>query len=139
MSTRVSNETLAKALVKAFEDLDVKLDKFKKDTEKLVSKPMSVDSNELEERIQKLQSLQESLKTTISQGKQDLTKPFWLWIAGICFATLLVAIGLFVYNSSHNNYIEKLERNDRLLTNILTYFDENKQANQDYENWAKRK
>ena len=139
---RISNETLAKVLVKAVEDLQEKLKGMEIILGKhsglvinTLKKPVPIDNQALEESMQKLQKIQNSLKDTISQGKQDLTKPFWLWIAGICFATLLVAIGLFVYNSSHNKHIEELEEKAREYDSIQKYFNEDDKAYQAYEKW----
>ena len=148
---RISNETLAKVLVKAVEDLQEKLKGMEIILGKhsglvidTLKKPVPIDNQALEESMQKLHKIEESLKTTISQGKQDLTKPFWLWIAGICFATLLVAIGLFVYNSSHNKHIEELESKAKeleekilIINSVERYFDEHQQQFQEYEKWRK--
>jgi orotate phosphoribosyltransferase-like protein len=148
---RISNETLAKVLVKAVEDLQEKLKgmeiilgKHSGLVADTLKKPVPIDNQALEESMQKLHKIEESLKDTIRQGKQDLTKPFWLWIAGICFATLLVAIGLFVYNSSHNKHIEELERKAKeleekilIINSVERYFDEHQQQFQEYEKWRK--
>jgi hypothetical protein len=148
---RISNETLAKVLVKAVEDLQEKLKGMEIILGKhsglvidTLKKPVPIDNQALEESMQKLHKIEESLKTTISQGKQDLTKPFWIWIAGICFATLLAAIGLFVYDSSYNKHIEELERKakeleekTRIINSVERYFDEHQQQFQEYEKWRK--
>jgi len=139
---RYSNETLAKVLVKAIEDLDRKLKGFEGilgDHSGLVidtlKKPVPIDNQALEESVQKLHKIEESLKTTISQGKQDLTKPFWLWIAGVCLVTMLTAIGVFMYNSSHNRRIKELEEKERVYNSVLKYFNEDDKAYQAYEKW----
>lgn len=139
---RISNETLAKVLVKAVEDLQEKLKGFELILGKhsgivvdTLKKPVPIDSQALDDSMQKLQKIEESLKTTISQGKQDLTKPFWIWIAGICFATMLTAIGLFMYNSSHNRRIKELEEKERVYNSVLKYFNEDDKAYQAYEKW----
>ena len=79
---RISNETLAKVLVKAVEDLQEKLKgmeiilgKHSGLVADTLKKPVPIDNQALEESMQKLQKIQNSLKDTISQGKQDLTKP----------------------------------------------------------------
>lgn len=139
---RISNETLAKVLVKAVEDLQEKLKGFELILGKhsgivvdTLKKPVPIDSQALDDSMQKLQKIEESLKTTISQGKQDLTKPFWIWIAGICFATMLTAIGVFMYNSSHNRRIKELEEKERVYNSVLKYFNEDDKAYQAYEKW----
>ena len=134
---RYSNETLAKVLVKAVEDLDRKLKGFEGilgehsglviDT---LKKPVPIDNQALEESVQKLHKIEESLKNTISQGKQDLTKPFW-----VCFVTMLTAIGVFMYNSSHNRRIKELEEKERVYNSVLKYFNEDDKAYQAYEKW----
>jgi len=139
---RISNETLAKVLVKAIEDLDSKLKGFENILGKhsglvidTLKKPVPIDSQALEESMQKLHKIEERLKDTISQGKQDLTKPFWLWIAGICLVTMLTAIGLFMYNSSHSDYVKELEKKARIFDSVERYFNENEKAFQEYDKW----
>ena len=139
---RISNETLAKVLVKAVEDLQEKLKGFEVILGKhsglvadTLKKPVPIDNQALEERMQKLQKIQNSLKDTISQGKQDLTKPFWIWLVCLCGVFLLSGIGTLIYNSSHNKHIEELEEKAREYDSIQKYFNEDNKAYQAYDKW----
>ena len=143
MSTRVSNETLAKALVKAFEDLDVKLDKFKKDTEKVVSKPMSVDTTQLNESVERFRKVTHDLNNAIIKLSQQTTNPRAMWysiVTNVVFGTaIIMGVVLYFRMEAYSEKMRDIQKLENVKDNFDLWFKEKPEHSKAFDKWIETK
>lgn len=139
-NTRVSNETLAKALVKALEDLELKLDKFKKDTEKVVSKPMSVDTTQLNESVERFRNVTHDLNNAIIKLSQQTTNPRAKWysiVTHVVFGvSLIMGVVLYFKLEEYSDKMRDIEKLEIVRDNIELWFKEQPEQSKAYDKWA---
>ena len=142
-NTRLSNETLAKVLVKAIEDLDEKLNKFTEQTNKAVSKPISIDSTEINASIDKLRGVSLDLNTSITKLSQQTSNPLAKWFGivnlGIFVGCIIMGVVLYFRLEKYSEKMRDIQGLENIKANVQQWFNDQPKQYEAYQKWKDAK
>lgn len=143
---RYSSETLLRVLLKNTEELEVKLKAHERKITELIAKPITVDTQKLEESTEKLNQAQQKAKDEYlklvreehSQFKK-LVKGFpkWYLYANLIVFLILVSFGVYLYTK-----IEKqgeFERLENFHKGTYQFLEDNPDVKKEWEKYWEEK